>query len=69
VWSGPAAARAVTFVGRVRDVRATRGDVVVTLEHTGLGTVENRYPASMLQAVARGARGRRLSMLKRASAG
>jgi beta-mannosidase len=69
VWSGPASARAVSFVGRVPDVRATRGDVVVTLEHAALGTVENRYPASMLQAVARGARRRRLSMLKRASAG
>jgi hypothetical protein len=59
----------VTFVGRVPEVRTPRGDVVVTLEHAGLGTVENRYPASMLEAVARGARGRRLSMLKRASAG
>lgn len=69
VWSGPVGARSVTFVGRVPEVRTPRGDVVVTLEHAGLGTVENRYPASMLEAVARGARGRRLSMLKRASAG
>lgn len=68
-WSGDVPARGVTFVGRVPEVAAATGDLFVTLEHPDVGAVQNRYRASLLRAVARGARGRRLSMLKRASAG
>ncbi len=68
-WSGTIEPGRVTFVGRVPDVTAFRGAVTVTLEHSWLGVLENRYSPTLLGHLARDARGRGLSMLKRASRG
>ena len=72
-WSGDVAPRATTFVGRAAGAidsgPGATSDVVVVLEHEAIGTVANRYRASLLAHIAHRPRRRPLSMLKRASAG
>jgi hypothetical protein len=68
-WSGTIGADRVEFVGRVADLGDLRGEVTVSVEQNWLGVVENRYSATLLTHVARGAGHGALSMLKRASRG
>jgi hypothetical protein len=68
-WTGDVAGRDVTFVGRLEGPLDTETDVTVVLDHSTVGTVENRYGARMLHQVARPPHRGALSMLKRASAG
>ena len=66
-WTGTVRADGVVFVGRLDDVGGLGGEVTVSLEHPWIGVVENRYSATTMAHVARDARPRGLSMLKRAS--
>lgn len=57
-WTGDVAADAVTYIGSVDpSAREAAGDLMLSLEHSALGRVENSYSAVILDSVRRASRG------------